>query len=251
MLELKVIEILVGVGLVAGYVDSIAGGGGLITLPALLSLGIPPHFALGTNKLAGTFGTLNAARAFIKRKIFNPILWKAAIIATLVGAFVGVLLSHFISVDFLKKFIPIATIIVAIYVGFYNPHKPLQEKSGAQFKPTTKLSAVTGIILGFYDGFLGPGTGSFWASSMMAIYKLDLLTASAVARFMNCLSSMVALITFMILQNVDYAAGIPMAIGVICGAQLGAHSAIRFGARFIKPLFLIVVVLLTGHMILA
>lgn len=250
MINIHTIEILMGAGVLAGYIDSIAGGSGLITLPTLLSLGIPPHLALGTNKLAGTFGTFNASRAFIRKKIFNPLLWEAAILATLIGAIIGVLLSHFISAEFLKHFIPLAIILIVIYVAFYAPKKSATNSNPAHFKPRTHSSALMGIILGFYDGFLGPGAGSFWASTLMAVYKLDLLTASAVARFMNFISNFVALITFMILRNVDYRLGICMGIGLFIGAQLGVHSAVRFGPKFIKPVFLIIVSAVAVHMII-
>src|SRR5277367_306149 len=97
--------LLSGAGFIGGFVDSIAGGGGLITLPALLSIGIPPHLALGTNKLAATFGSFNAARIFIQRKILNPQYWQMCILATAIGAFIGVLINYFLSAHFLQKFL--------------------------------------------------------------------------------------------------------------------------------------------------
>jgi uncharacterized protein len=248
MINIPTLEILLGLGFLAGFVDSIAGGGGLITLPALLSVGVPPHFALGTNKLAATFGTFNASRTFIKKRIFNPLLWKTAIFATLFGALIGVLLSHFVSTIFLKHIIPLVILATAIYIAFFTSPQKNSPPAESTFKPKTKFSVVTGSLLGFYDGFLGPGTGSFWASTLMALYKLDLLTASAIARFMNFVSNMIALITFMILQNVDYVFGLSMGIGLFLGAQIGAHSAIRYGGKFIKPIFLVVIIGMAVHM---
>lgn len=247
--DLQTISILTGFGFLAGFIDSIAGGGGLITLPTLLMVGVPPHLALGTNKLASTFGSFNAARAFIKKKIFNPLIWKAAMVATLVGAIIGVLLAHLIATDILKKFLPILILCVAIYIIFSPLKKLTKPHSRETLKPNTKSSVITGVVLGCYDGFLGPGTGSFWTTIVMSLYKLDLLTASGVARVMNFVSNIVALITFMLLKSVDYKIGICMGIALMLGAQIGAHSAIRFGARFIRPVFLTVVIVMAVRMI--
>lgn len=249
LLDVQTISLLTSLGFLAGFIDSIAGGGGLITLPTLLMVGVPPHFALGTNKLAGTFGTFNAARAYIKKRIFNPLLWKAAIIATFIGAVIGVLLTHLIATDFLKRFLPILILSIAAYI-LVSPLKKITKPSAdLAFKPNIKSSAITGFTLGCYDGLLGPGTGSFWTTSVMALYKLDLLTASAIARVMNFVSNIVASITFMLLHSVDYKIAICMGIALMCGAQLGVHSAIRFGARFIRPIFLTMVIGMAVYMI--
>lgn len=244
--DTNLLLILVSTGFFAGFIDSIAGGGGLITLPTLLAVGIPPHLALGTNKLAGTFGTFRAALTFIKKRVFNPLLWKAAVIATFSGSLFGVLLAHILSADLLKKIIPVIIIGVAVYIACYRPPKVTVHHN--DLKPRTKSSVITGSLLGFYDGFLGPGAGSFWTTAVMTLYKVDLLTASGVARFMNFVSNLAALITFMILQNVNYMVGLCMGIALMLGAYVGSHSAIRFGNRFIKPIFLSVVIVTALHM---
>lgn len=235
-------------GFASGFIDSIAGGGGLISLPAILLAGIPPHMALGTNKLASTFGSFRAALTFIRRNIVNPLLWRAAILATFCGAIIGVSLSHLITADALKKIIPLFILAVAVYMGFFSGKIQTTTHSCKDFQPPRKSSAVIGLTLGCYDGFLGPGTGSFWTTAVMAVYKLDLLTASGVARCMNFVSNIVALLTFMLLKNVNYSIGLLIGMGILTGAYVGSHTAIRYGAKFIKPIFLISVVLTACYM---
>jgi len=245
----KIFLLLASTGFLGGFVDSIAGGGGLVTLPALLSIGIPPHIALGTNKLAATFGSFNASRIFIQRKILNPYLWQACIIATAIGALIGVMINYFLPAHFLQKFLPILIILVAIYVGIFRPDKNRHFNQFKNFKPSKTSSFLLGNLLGFYDGCFGPGTGSFWTCLVMAKYKMDLLSASGVARVMNFVSNFMALLTFMMLRNIHYTIGIIMGLGLLAGSYVGAHSAIRFGAKFIRPVFLTIVIMMAIHIL--
>lgn len=245
MFDFHILVILISSGFVAGFIDSIAGGGGLITLPTLLLVGIPPHLALGTSKLAGTLGTLKASIAFIRKRIFSPVFWQVVMIATASGALMGVLINHLISAAMLKKSIPIMLMGAVIYMLLFRGKKPAIKFTATDFKPPHVSGSLLGISLGFYDGFFGPGTGSLWASFLMNIYNLDLLTASGIARLMNFTSNIVALITFMLLKNVDYTLGLAMGLSLMLGAHIGAHSAIRFGSRFIRPIFLAVVIAIT------
>lgn len=230
---------LVPVGFIAGYVDSIAGGGGLLTVPALLTAGVPPHMTLGTNKFVATWGTANSARIFIQKKIYNPKLWFAAIIASLIGAAIGAALVHFLTADFLYDFMPLIIGLLVIYMLL--PKKLAGAEKGFNFKPEKLSSSIMASLFGFYDGFFGPGTGSFWVVALMHFYKMDLLEATAVTKLMNFLSNIAAFFVFMCFGTIAYKLGILMAIAMVTGAYFGAHSAIRFGSRFIRPVFLIVV----------
>jgi len=250
MISFKTLLFLSSTGFLGGFVDSIAGGGGLITVPALLMAGIPPHITLGTNKLAATCGSFNAARIFIQKKIFNPILWQTGLIACGLGGVVGVLLNQIISAKFLLEFLPILIIFVIIYISFFAPKLNNEGFLNNNFKPPQKSSLFMGGLLGFYDGFLGPGTGSFWTTLAMSIYKIDMLSASGVARVMNFMSNLSALIVFMGLHDINYSVGAVMGAGLFIGAQLGSRCAIYFGAKFIRPLFLIVVSILVLKLIL-
>lgn len=236
-----------GVGFGASFIDSIAGGGGLLMVPAFLTAGIPPHLTLGTNKLSATMGVATAVRAYIKKGFFKPSLWVAATIAALIGAAIGAIATHFISAKFLQLFLPAAVILVAIYAIL--PKKKNLKHNDHFYKPKKTSSTFMASIIGFYDGFLGPGTGSFWTSALMYFYKMDMLAASGVARFMNFISNVVALTTFCILGNVDYSLGLAVGVSMIVGSYLGAHSAIKYGSKFIKPVFVTVVILLAIHLI--
>lgn len=230
--------LLAVIGLIAGFIDTIAGGGGMITLPAYLMAGLPPHLALGTNKLSGAMSVGNAARIFIHKKIFQPRYWQPAMIAVFCGGVAGSTLVHFLSGAFIKSLMPAVIIGLAIYVA-------LPKKYGAvihaNYQPRALSSSVMGVLLGFYDGFIGPGVGSFWVVALMAVYKINMVEATGIAKLMNFLSNLAALIMFICFGSVRYGLGLVVAAAMMAGAFLGAHSTIRWGAAFVRPLFLIIV----------
>ncbi len=225
-------------GFAAGFIDTIAGGGGMITLPAYLMAGLPPHAALGTNKLSGALSVGNASRIFIKKKIFYPRYWQPAIIATFCGGLAGSILVHFLSGAFLKRWLPIIILGLAIYVAV-----PKKYSASVQpyYRPKAVSSSIMGSLLGFYDGFIGPGVGSFWVVALMAIYKINMVEATGIAKMMNFQSNCAALLVFISFGSVHYGLGLIMAAAMMAGASLGAHSTIRWGAAFVRPLFLVIV----------
>ncbi len=231
----------------AGLIDAIAGGGGLIALPALLTAGVPPHLALGTNKLAGTFGTFSASQAYIRKGLFKPRLWQVGTVATILGATAGTLTVWTVSADMLRKLVPLLIVAAALYVALRRPLGP--PVSVEHFRPDRRSSAMLGAGIGYYDGFLGPGAGAFWTTACLAVYRMDIVHASGVARFMNFVSNIVSLLTFMALGLVDYGTGLAMGLSLMIGAHIGAHSAIRFGAPFIRPVFVLVVLGMAGRLI--
>lgn len=230
---------LFAVAFLAGMVDAIAGGGGLIMLPALLTAGLPPHMALGTNKLAGTFGTFSSARAFVRKGLFRPPEWRATIVATFAGAAIGTGAVMLVSSEHLSRFIPLLILATAIYM--LVPGRLRTAASPSSAVPRKQAGVPLGGLLGFYDGFVGPGTGAFWTTAAMAIFRVDLLHASGIARFMNFVSNLVSLVTFAILSSVDYFLGLSLGLSLMLGAHIGAHSAIHYGAGFIRPIFVLVV----------
>lgn len=238
--------VLLCAAFLAGLIDSIAGGGGLITLPALLSAGLPPHLALGTNKLAGTFGTFSATRIYIRKGIFRPAMWRHAIAATFVGALIGAASTRLFSAALLGKVLPLIIIAAGAYALWPRSMPP--RLIGAKLHPGKLASLTSGGLLGFYDGFSGPGTGVFWTTLAMKIFKADLVSASGIARAMNFVSNSVALLTFALLNNVNYALGLSMGLAVTLGASIGAHSAIRYGRALIRPIFLAVVIALAARL---
>ncbi|MGE6448067.1 TSUP family transporter [Pseudoalteromonas tetraodonis] len=241
--------ILCGVALLAGFIDAIAGGGGLLTVPALLTAGLPPHLTLGTNKLAASFGSLTASITYYKKQLFNPRFWFASIMATAIGALLGTLIVDHLSIEFLNKLLPIIIILVACYSLFGNL-STTQSNDLPKLTRTIKVKQwLQGLSLGFFDGLAGPGTGTFWTASNGMLYKMSLLLNCGLARSMNFVSNFISLITFVALGHVNFLLGITMGFFIMLGAWFGAHSAIRFGSKFIRPVFNTMVILLALKLI--
>ncbi|KZY48763.1 MULTISPECIES: TSUP family transporter [Pseudoalteromonas] len=241
--------LLCAVALAAGFIDAIAGGGGMLTVPALLTAGLPPHLTLGTNKLAASFGSLTASVTYFRKKLFNPRFWAASILATAIGALIGTLVVDYLSIEFLNKLLPVVIILVACYSLFGSlsttEHNELPELDGK-----TKVKQwLQGLGLGFFDGLAGPGTGTFWTASNSLLYKMSLLLNCGLARSMNFVSNFISLITFVALGHVNFLLGITMGFFLMLGAWLGAHSAIKFGGKMIRPVFNTVVIVLALKLI--
>lgn len=240
-----VLAVLALVAFVAGFIDAVAGGGGMLTVPALLSLGLPPHIALGTNKLAATFASSTAAFTYYRKRLFKPQCWLRAFIATLVGATVGTMAVDAISTDWLEKILPLIILAAALYTIWHKtPDANHNSATPAPCPMLNKKQYGQGFVLGFYDGVAGPGTGAFWTVSSMALYRLNILLASGLAKAMNFTSNFTSLVTFAMLGHINWGLGLIMGICLMAGAFVGAHSAIHFGAKFIRPVFVTVVSIL-------
>jgi uncharacterized membrane protein YfcA len=237
--------LLGGVAFIAGFIDAIAGGGGLLTIPALLTAGLPPHLVLGTNKLCATFGSATASYTFWRRKLFAPQCWRNALLGTAVGAALGATLAHWLPAAWLNQFLPVVVFTCALYLLFSQP-KVIAH--AAQAIIPSGRQWPQGLALGFYDGVAGPGTGAFWTISTLLLYPLDLLRASGVARSMNFVSNATALTVFIITDQVAWLLGICMGLALMAGAAIGARTAIRGGNRFIRPVFITVVLSLTARL---
>lgn len=176
-----------------GFIDAIAGGGGLICLPALLAAGIPPHAALATNKLQGVFGTFTAAANFAKKGFVNfSEIW-IGIFWTFVGAVIGTTLVLFVNAKFLNYIIPVLLFAILIYTIF-SPNLGVNE---VKAKMSIKVFyTVFGVALGFYDGFFGPGTGSFWTFALIGLLGLGMKKAVAHTKVLNFVSNIVSLVVF-------------------------------------------------------
>ena len=241
--------LLISIGMfMAGFVDSIAGGGGLISTPTLLLVGLPPHLALGTNKLAASTGTLVSSHGFFKNNKLNFKLLKMLIPFAFVGAVIGVIILQFIPPDFLEKIIPFMIFGVAIYtiiskkVGMFNHFKEVTPKN--KF-----LGKILTFILGFYDGFFGPGTGTFFMFGLVKIFKFDFTIATANTKVLNFTTGFAALLTFLYNGQVDFKYGLLSCIFMILGAKTGTKMAIDNGAKFIKPIFILMSILMASKMI--
>ncbi|WP_336407624.1 TSUP family transporter [Gallaecimonas pentaromativorans] len=235
------------VAFAAGFIDAIAGGGGLLTVPALLTAGLPPHLALGTNKLSSTFGASTASWAFFKKRLFDPALWKVAALGTLLGALFGTLTVDWLKAEWLEKLLPLAVLGAALYT-LLMPKVEEGRRHLPQGQRLNTKQGLQGAVLGAYDGVFGPGTGAFWTVSTVALYKLDLLHASGVARTMNFISNLTSLATFALLGHIHWYLGLAMGSALMVGAYLGAHCAIRFGGSFIRPIFITVVLVMASKL---
>ena len=244
-LSATTILLLIVAAFIAGFIDAIAGGGGLLTVPALLSSGLPPHLALGTNKLASTFGSITASYTFYKKKLFDPAFWRLSFFATAFGSIAGTIVVYYISPEVLNKVLPVFIGFSALY-ALFNRVKEQDSYDLPEKCSTLKSKQIgQGLILGFYDGFAGPGTGAFWTVSNLFLYKINLLLSSGLARAMNFTSNVFSLIAFIYLGQVHFIIGIAMGVFLMLGAYTGAHSAIKYGNKFIRPVFTLVVTIMT------
>jgi len=225
-------------GFLAGFVDSIAGGGGIISLPVLLSVGIPPHQALGTNKLQGSFGSFTAAVNYTRKGLVDFKTIIPGILFTAIGAGLGTIAIQLLSAAFLKHVIPLLLAAVFCYTLF-SPDMGNRESAP---KMTARLFyLLIGLILGFYDGFFGPGTGSFWTLLFVLLLGLDLKKATAHTKITNFTSNVVALSVFIMGGKVLFLAGFIMGCGQMVGAYAGSRLVIRSGVGFVRVFFLTVV----------
>ena len=243
-LEPSLLLLLCSIAFIAGYIDAIAGGGGLLTIPALLTAGLPAHTALGTNKLAATFGSFTASVTYYRKKLFDIKYWRQCLFFTAIGALLGTFVVDQISTETLEKILPLIILLAAIYSVFNRMQPDDKITLPVATNKTKWQQRIQGFSLGFYDGIAGPGTGAFWMVSTMAMYRINLLLTCGVARSMNFISNGFSLMAFIALGHVNFVLGIAMGLCLMLGAWLGAHSAIRFGSRFIRPVFVTVVVLI-------
>ncbi|MDR0201862.1 MAG: TSUP family transporter [Delftia acidovorans] len=237
--------------MLAGFVDAIVGGGGLILLPALFATfpTAPPATLLGTNKSASVWGTAMSTWQY-GRKVQVP--WRAMMPAACVGmagSFAGAWAVTQISPDFLRRLLPLVLLGVLVYTlarkdmgRHHTPHY-----SG---RAETLIACAIGLVIGFYDGFFGPGTGSFFVFLFVRLMGYDFLNASASAKLLNMATNLAALALFALKGHIWWHLAVPMAVANVLGAMLGTHMALRHGTGFVRGIFIGVVSLLilkTGY----
>ena len=233
-------------GLASGFVDSIAGGGGLISLPVLLNFGLAPQLALGTNKLQGTFGSGSAAWHYVQAKTVALSDCRLGFLCSFGGASVGALAVEKVDPSFLHRAIPILLIAVAIYM-LIKPRLGTEELHPRMRRQ--QFDVVVGLLLGFYDGFFGPGVGTFWAIAYVLGLGFNLTRATGYTKVMNFASNLSSLALFVLGGNVHFGAGLTMGVGQLLGARIGARMVVARGTRFIRPIFLTVVLVITAKLL--
>ena len=229
----------------AGFIDSIAGGGGLIQLPALL-IGLPKSETaevLGTNKLSSIFGTSTAAALYRKQIKPDPKVLLAMGLPALLGSAGGAMLASKIPTSSMRPMVLVLLIVVAIYTWF-KPDLGKFENLRHLPKRRVQIAAVAGVVIGFYDGIFGPGTGSFLMLILVASLGYAFITASAIAKVVNVATNVGAIFVFGINGAVIWQIGIIMGVANISGAVIGARLAIKGGSTLVRKVFLIVTVAL-------
>jgi len=228
----------------AGFVDSIAGGGGIISLPAYVAAGIPYHMALGTNKFASTLGTSVSTARFIKNGKVHLRAALVSIPAALFGSWLGALLALQISEIYLQYTLVVMLPFIAVFI---LKNKNLREDGFEKKLPGTAvllLSAAAGLILGVYDGFFGPGAGTYLILIFNAVIGFDILTSSGNAKVINLSSNVAALATFLVSGHVVIFVGVFAAAFGIAGHYIGSGFAIKKGVKFIRPVLVFVLMIL-------
>lgn len=232
----EIIALLMGAAFVAGFVDSIAGGGGLITLPALILAGVPPVTALATNKVQGLFGAGMAAVNYARAGHVNLRRQIRPALLSFAGAVLGALLASSLPVELIRLGLPALLIGVALFFAL----KPgLDDVDKTERISPFRFSLSFVPLIGFYDGLLGPGTGAFFMLGFVSLAGYGILRATAHTKLLNFASNIGGLLGFMLVLQPLWLIGLAMGLAQLAGAWLGSHLASRVGARLIKPVLVI------------
>ena len=241
LFELSVLwlSLLALVAFIAGYIDAVAGGGGMLNLPALLFAGVPPVSALAVNKIAGIAGTTLAVTKYALNRQIHWRTVRYAAIPCLIASYIGGKMALFTSAQILAwaiiLCIPIALLVVLTDKPEMHPDKPA----------VTPLNATLAVApIGFYDGILGPGTGTYMAIAVRKFLKFDYLLATATIKPLNLMTNLGAAVAFLLAHKVIWSIAIPMMVASMAGGWLGGHSAIKGGQRFIRRLLVVVLIIM-------
>ncbi len=243
-LTLEMFLIVCPLVFLAGLMDAIAGGGGLISLPAYIIAGLPTHFAIGTNKLSSAVGTSVSTARYIKNKYVDWGLAIPSIILALIGSAIGANIALLIDEKIMKYILLLILPIIAIYILRGRAIKTDTQEKEVPRKKAYLIVCVASLLLGAYDGFYGPGTGSFLLLIYTVIAKMDIKKASGNTKLVNLASNVAALTTFLINGKIIFLLGLTAAVFSIAGHYIGAGMVIKNGHRIIRPIILIVLALL-------
>ena len=245
MIDPWLYPVLTAVAVLSGFVDAIAGGGGLIMMPTLFWAGLPPHMALGTNKVQSLAGTSTAFRNYLRG---GHVDWRGnlpVVAVVFVGSVAGAIVVQLIKPESLQLVVPLLLLAAAAYVIF----SPRMTDEDAHQRLGRGGYAPVGGGIGFYDGFFGPGTGSFFVTSLVALRGLGLTRATGTTKLLNATSNLGSLIVFIIGGKVIWLLALCLAAGAMAGNWLGSHFAMKHGARVIRPLLIVTSLALTGRLI--
>lgn len=232
-LTLEIFALLALAAFAAGFVDAIAGGGGLITVPALMLAGLSPAQALATNKVQGVFGAATAAISYARGGLVDLHAQRGAALLAGLGGILGAALVSQLPTDMLRLVLPVILIGIALFFAL----KPgLDDLDRVQRMAPALFAALVVPLIGFYDGLVGPGAGSFYMIAFVSLAGYGVLKATAHTKLLNLFSNLGGLLTFALIGEPMWLLGLAMGLAQIAGAALGARLAARIGARLIKPL---------------
>ena len=234
--SIEILTFLFFVGVVAGFLDTLVGGGGLLAVPALLLSGIPPIYVLGTNKFQGSMGTGIATFLLFRKKKLDWNSVKSLMFASFIGSIVGGVIIQFVDTQFLSFVIPIVLVFIAIY--FIISPKP--KSTVGNSKPNKKFELFAVPVVGFYDGMFGPGAGSFFAMTGVMLKKLEIIQATILAKPLNFASNIAGFIVFFSFGHIAFLIGLLMMMGQMIGAFFGTHCLLKANPLIIR--FLIVII---------
>ncbi|HWU02114.1 MAG TPA: TSUP family transporter [Novosphingobium sp.] len=236
---------LTATAVVTGFVDSVAGGGGLLMMPALIYAGIPTPFLLGTNKVQSACGTAMASWRYHKAGLFKVRPNLPVVACVFAGAVAGAMVIQRFDAHVLNLLVPVLLMMVSLYT-LLSPRMHDDDSHGhLSERAYMPLSAG----LGFYDGFFGPGAGQFYATSLVSLRGLGLTRATGLTKLLNVTSNIASILVFAIGGKVIWSLGLCMALGAMTGNWIGAHTATRFGAKLIRPLLVVCSLGLTGRLV--
>ena len=242
-----VYSFLFTIAVVAGIVDAIAGGGGLITIPSLLLLGLPPMVALGTNKLQAVIGELTTSLVFIFSKQLPTKGIVLGILFTSIGAIAGSLAVSLVDKESLQVLLPFMMAGITIY-SITSSKLKSTDASEAKLS-ISSFMVLNGLLIGFYNGFFGPGTGSFWMLAFVILLGYTIKQATMATKPLNLVGNMASLILFIGLGYVDYTMGLIMGAGQIVGSVIGSKFVIAYGTKLVRPVFISVSMAMTAKLI--
>ena len=248
-ISLPMLLFLMGMTGFAGFVDSAAGGGGLISLPAYLFAGLPVHYTYGTNKFSAACGTTFATVSFFKKGAMNVKIGVLAAVGSFAGSALGSHIVLLLSDEMLRAMMLIILPIAAVLILWRRKLPDENKDDGILTPKKTAIALGIGLAIGLYDGIFGPGTGTFAIIAFTTLMGFDLRTANGNAKVLNLASNSASHITYLMSGLVVFSVGIPCAVSGIVGNRLGSHFALKSGAKFIRPMMLVVLVLLLAKIL--
>ncbi len=227
----------------ASFVDAIAGGGGLISLPAYMIAGVPVHYAIATNKLSSATGTAFSTARLVKNRYADMKVALPSIAVALVGSVIGANIALHTSDRVLQIVLLVLLPVVAFYV---LGKKNLEPKNPFSLKTSTEYAIVivSSFVIGIYDGFYGPGTGTFLLLAFTGLAKMDLRTASGNMKIVNLSSNVAALATFILAGKIVWPLGLAACLFSIAGHYIGAGFVMKDGTKIVRPIIIVVLILL-------